>query len=209
MNILVEKEVDTKNWNAKLLFNGISPDNLLTKSQGSTQVLANGNVLVNWGSEGAITEFKDEKPIFNAFVDSGELGVHAENYRAFKYNWTGKPNERIALLSEFTKDGSINIYVSWNGDTETKKWKFYSVERNGSKRFIGETSRKGFESIKTFDTKHERVLVEAYDSDEVLLSTSDPVKTEAQILQVERSKQDLEPVSGYQTYFDIISRLDL
>ncbi|CUM53134.1 uncharacterized protein AC631_05550 [Debaryomyces fabryi] len=201
-------EVDTKNWNAKLLFNGISPDKLLSKSQGSTQVLANGNVLVNWGSEGAITEFKDEKPIFNAFVDSGELGVHAENYRAFKYNWTGKPNEKIALLSEFTKDGSTNIYVSWNGDTETKKWKFYSVERNGSKRFIGETSRKGFESIKTFDTKHERVLVEAYDSDEVLLSTSDPVKTEAQILQVERSKQDLEPVSGYQTYFDIISRLD-
>lgn len=200
-------EVDTKHWNAKLLFNGISPDNLLSKSQGSTDVLPNGNVLVNWGSEGAITEFKGEKPIFNAFVDSGELGVHAENYRAFKSNWTGRPNEKIALLSEFTNDRSTNIFVSWNGDTETKKWKFYSVARNGSKRFIGETSRKGFESAKTFDRKYERVLVEAYDSDEVLLSTSDAVNTEAQVLRVEHVRQDSEYVRGYQTYFDLTTWL--
>jgi hypothetical protein len=202
-------EVDTKDWYAKLIFNGVSPDNLLSKSQGSTQVLSNGNVLVNWGSEGAITEFKDERPIFNAFVDSGELGLHAENYRAFKSNWTGKPNEKIAVLGEYTNDGSTNIYVSWNGDTETKKWKFYSVEHNGSRRFIGESPRKGFESLKTFDAKFARVLVEAYDSEEVLLSTSDPVYTEAQILAVESSKEHPEYVCGeYQTYFSrIIARL--
>lgn len=202
-------EVDTKDWYAKLIFNGVSPDNLLSKSQGSTQVLSNGNVLVNWGSEGAITEFKDERPIFNAFVDSGELGLHAENYRAFKSNWTGKPNEKIAVLGEYTNDGSTNIYVSWNGDTETKKWKFYSVEHNGSRRFIGESPRKGFESLKTFDAKFARVLVEAYDSEEVLLSTSDPVYTEAQILAVESSKEHPEYVCGeHQTYFSrIIARL--
>lgn len=202
-------EVDTKDWYAKLIFNGVSPGNLLSKSQGSTQVLSNGNVLVNWGSEGAITEFKDERPIFNAFVDSGELGLHAENYRAFKSNWTGKPNEKIAVLGEYTNDGSTNIYVSWNGDTETKKWKFYSVEHNGSRRFIGESPRKGFESLKTFDAKFARVLVEAYDSEEVLLSTSDPVYTEAQILAVESSKEHPEYVCGeHQTYFSrIIARL--
>lgn len=202
-------EVDTKNWHAKLVFNGISPDKLLSKSQGSTQVLPNGNVLVNWGSEGAITEFKDEKPIFNAFVDSGQLGIHAENYRAFKSNWTGKPNEKIALLGEYTDEESTNIYVSWNGDTETKKWKFYSIEDNGSRRYIGETLKTGFESLKIFDTVFGRVLVEAYDSDDTLLSTSDPVYTEAQILEAKRIKKRPEYVDGrYQTYiFNIIARL--
>lgn len=122
--------MDTKDWYANLVFNGVSPDDLLSKSQGSKQVLSNGNVLVNWGSEGAITEFKNERPIFNAFVDSQQL---CRNYRGFKSNWIGKPNEKIAVMGEYTNDGSTDIYVSWNGDTETNKWKFYSVENNWRK----------------------------------------------------------------------------
>lgn len=198
-------EVDTKNWYAKLVFNGISPDNLLSKSQGSTQVLPNGNVFVNWGSEGAITEFKDEKPIFNAYVDSGKLGIHAENYRALKSNWTGKPNEKIALLGEYTDDGSTNIYVSWNGDTETSKWKFYPIEDDGAELFIGETIKTGFESFKTFDAIYERVFAEAYDSDQVLLSTSDPVHAEAQVLVAEsKKKQQGYEGKAFRTYFSNI-----
>jgi hypothetical protein len=47
---------------AESLHNYVPPDSLLSKSQGSTHILTNGNALVNWGSAGAVTEYnsKDE-----------------------------------------------------------------------------------------------------------------------------------------------------
>lgn len=177
-------EVDTDKWVAKLLFNGVSPDGLLAKSQGSTQVLPNGNVLVNWGSEGSVTEFdKNGVAIFNSYVDSGELGVHAENYRAFKFDWSGFPNEDIAVFSEYTEEGNTIVYVSWNGDTETHKWKFYASDDNKEKVFIGEKRKTGFETSFEFENAHHKtVAVEAYNSKGDLLSTSYTAATEAQVL---------------------------
>lgn len=63
--------LDTKSWTAELIVAYFPPDDLLSKSQGITQVLPGGNVLVNWGSEGALTEYKvDGTPVFHAYVDS-------------------------------------------------------------------------------------------------------------------------------------------
>lgn len=170
-------EVDTEKRIAKLLFNGVPPDNLLSKSQGSTQVLPDGHVIVGWGSEGAVTEFDSEaNAIFHAYVDSGELGRKAQNYRAFKFNWTGIPNEEIALVSENNDDRSTSLYVSWNGDTQTKKWKFYSVNEHNDKSFIGETARTGFET--SFKIQGEilgKVVAEAFDASGELLATSHKV----------------------------------
>ena len=50
--------LDTNSWTAELVAAYFPPDDLRSKSQGSTQVLPGGNVLVNWGSEGALTEFR-------------------------------------------------------------------------------------------------------------------------------------------------------
>lgn len=199
-------EVDTTTWTAKLLFNGIPPDGLLSKSQGSTQVLPNGNVLVNWGSEGAVTEFdSDEKPIFHAYVDSGELGYMAENYRAFKYNWTGIPNENIAIYSEL-EDDSTTIYVSWNGDTQTKSWKFYSVEGD-SKTFIGETSKTGFETKFTVPETYTEVIAEAFDVSGKVLSSSESIAAVEAIkeFKTEEQKNDHPVINTFrifQNYFE-------
>lgn len=123
------------------------PDNLLSKSQGSTQLLPNGNVIVNWGSEGALTEFRaDGTPIFHAYMDSGDLGLGVQNYRGFRYNWTGIPHEEPSLISLRNNQGT-NVYVSWNGDTETDIWRFYTVtDEFGSREYLGETKRSGFET---------------------------------------------------------------
>lgn len=125
------------------------PDGLLSKSQGSTQVLPNGNVLVNWGSEGAITEYRaNGEPIFHFYMDSGSLGEGVENYRGFRYNWTGIPHEAPAVVALKDEDaGATSIYVSWNGDTETKKWRFYEVSGNGRRSYLGESARKSFETV--------------------------------------------------------------
>lgn len=167
-------KVNNKTWKATLVQGFYPPDRLLSKSQGSTQLLPGGNVLVNWGSEGAVTEFRpDGTPIFHAYMDSGFLDDGVENYRGFKYNWTGLPNEDPAIVALENDDGT-SIYVSWNGDTETSFWRFYSVSgESGSKQYLGQTNRTSFEtSLHVKKQRVEKVVAEAVDTDgKVLRST--------------------------------------
>ncbi|KAH0829768.1 hypothetical protein AYO21_06749 [Fonsecaea monophora] len=166
-------QVDTETWEARIVQAFHPPDDLLSKSQGSTQLLPNGNVLVNWGSEGAMTEFKpDGTPIFHTYMDSGYLGLGVENYRGFRYNWTGIPNEAPAIVA-LEDQGSTEIYVSWNGDTRTKLWRFYEVFR-GRRAYIGEAPRESFEtSLKLDRVGVKTVQAEAVDAQgEVLVDTS-------------------------------------
>jgi hypothetical protein len=79
-------------------------------------------------------------------MDSGLLGEGVQNYRAFRYNWTGLPTEEPAIVAEKTSSGTA-VYVSWNGDTETAVWRFYAVtDRFGSRSYLGEAPRRGFET---------------------------------------------------------------
>lgn len=189
-------EVDTLHWTARAVFVGVPPDNLLSKSQGSTQVLPDGHVVVGWGSEGALTEYDSEaNPIFHAYVDSGLLGEKAQNYRAFKFNWTGFPEEAIAVYSEQILD-STSVYVSWNGDTETRTWKFYSVEK-GEKTYIGESNRSGFETVFVVDQKVlGHIVVEAYNGSGELLGVSQPV-----VVREVKGNNKVEEPRVWQDYF--------
>ncbi|KAJ9145517.1 Arylsulfotransferase (ASST) domain protein [Pleurostoma richardsiae] len=142
-------KLNTTSWVAELLQGFYPPPgtDLLSKSQGSTQVLPNGNVLVNWGSDGAVTEYLSTgEPIFHAYMDSDFLGAGVQNYRAFRYNWTGLPYEEPAIAA-LKNDKGTTVYVSWNGDTETNIWRFYSTaDENGDRRFLGEAERTSFET---------------------------------------------------------------
>lgn len=100
------------------------PHSIVAFSQGSTQVLPNGNVLVNWGSEDQITEFNGEGDVlFHAYLESGARQLNTQNYRAFKGNWTGFSPETPALTVEDDGEGKITVWVSWNGDTRTTSWR--------------------------------------------------------------------------------------
>jgi len=125
-----------------------APDDVFAFSQGSTQILLNGNAFVNWGSAGAITEFTPEgEVIFHAYLESGNLWRNGDvqNYRGFRFNWTGFPNEEPAVVA-LTHGESTVVYVSWNGDTETKIWKFYGVDEEGEEVLLGEEVKLGFET---------------------------------------------------------------
>lgn len=176
-------EVDTENWVVKLLYVANPPEQLLAKSQGSTQVLDNGNVVVGWGSEGAFTEFNTKaEPIFHAHLDSGSLGERIESYRAFKFDWHGTPNEDIAILSEI-EDENTTVYVSWNGDTETKTWRFFEISSDGEKVLLGEKAKSGFETkFVAKNTNIDEVVVESYDSKDNLLASSSVARSQAQVL---------------------------
>ena len=176
--------VNTADWTAQIVQAFQPPDGLLAKSQGSTQLLPNGNALVNWGSEGAMTEFKsDGTPIFHVYMDSGLLGEGVENYRAFRYNWTGYPTEEPAIIAEKTSSGT-EVYVSWNGDTETATWRFYAVaDKHGSRSFLGETQRQGFEtSFFLSDHSYYHVAAEAISAHGRVLKTTQAVRLQEQVL---------------------------
>lgn len=189
-------EVDTEKWEATIVQAFHPPDSLLSKSQGSTQVLPNGNVIVNWGSEGALTEFKaDGTPIFHTYMDSGSLGLKVENYRGFRYNWTGIPNEAPAIIA--LEDGNhTSIYVSWNGDTRTKLWRFYEV-KDERRSFIGEVKRESFETelrLDRFNVK--KVQAEALDAEGTVLVDTSAVAPEALNHEYKGQSISLEEKSG-------------
>jgi len=115
-------------------------------SKGSMQVLENKNVFIGWGSEAYVSEYlEDGTLIFHASFDG--LG---ENYRAFKQEWVGNPSDSPTLWTyALTKQSQTVFYVSWNGATEVRAWKFYVGKfSEGGRDFIlvGSKERTGFET---------------------------------------------------------------
>jgi hypothetical protein len=102
--------------------------------------------------------------LFHAFLDSEPNGKNVQSYRGFRANWTGTPSEEPAIiaLSPTTEHANTTIYVSWNGDTETTAWRFYTESRTvtGTQRIpLGEAERKTFETKFVIDNKTTRTLV--------------------------------------------------
>jgi hypothetical protein len=60
------------------------PDNLLSSSAGTAQLLENGGVFVNWGQTGRLSEFDSRgELVWDAQLPAGEFSYHAE-----KVGWT-------------------------------------------------------------------------------------------------------------------------
>jgi hypothetical protein len=79
--------VDEPGRKASLLREYRHPTPLLATSQGSVQVLPNGNIFVGWGAEPYVSEFSASgELLFDA-----QLGDKYLSYRAFRMPWTGAP----------------------------------------------------------------------------------------------------------------------
>lgn len=155
-------ELDTEEGTATLLASFRAPGDLSVRSQGSNQILENDNAFINWGYKGSISEHKpDGTPIFFAHLGSGQL-KDVQNYRAFRFQWHGHPTEEpaLAVFPKSENDGT-EVYVSWNGDTETNVWKFFDENHN----YLGESKRAGFETKFDCDKQVTGVIAEAYDAD--------------------------------------------
>lgn len=177
-------KLNTTAWTAELVQGFYPPDNLRSKSQGSTQLLPNGNVIVNWGSEGALTEYDSKgNVLFHTYMDSGFLGFGVQNYRGFRYNWTGLPYEVPAIIALENETGTT-IYVSWNGDTETKVWRFYAVTgKYGARSYLGEAQRESFETSFSVEGKSVvHVVAEALDATGKVLTSTGVVESEPEVL---------------------------
>lgn len=178
-------ELDYEHMTATLTKVFRPPGDLLVKSQGSLQTLPNSNVLINWGSEGQITEYKaDGTPIFHSFLDSDFLQEGVQNYRAFKFNWTGYSDETPAAVYLYDyRTEETTAYVSWNGDTQTKFWRFYELTETGNRTLLGQVTRTGFETaFRIGSTKVQSIQAEALDVTGAVLATGDTVRLSQEVV---------------------------
>jgi hypothetical protein len=160
-----------------------APDGLSAPSQGSARVLRNGNLFVNWGQAGAITEFGENgEVLFHAYLDSDPVGRGVQSYRGFRSNWTGLSSEEPAVTAQAGEhDSEFHVYVSWNGDTETVLWRFYGKQSTTgvSKKLLGEARRTGFETSINLSAPSKlgefSLFAEAVDADGKVLTQSKPV----------------------------------
>jgi len=130
---------------ATVLRKATAPYELQAQSQGNAQLLSNDRFFVSWGSAGAFTEFgADDEILYHAFIQSGSV-----SYRGFLGNWTGTPKESPALVAFKFSSNTVKLHVSWNGDTETKSWRFFYISGKKKTR-VGQVGRNSFETVYTW-----------------------------------------------------------
>jgi hypothetical protein len=140
---------------------------LLAGSQGSFQVLPGGDVLIGWGAEPYYTELQAD----GTMVLDGKF-AQGTSYRAFRFDWTGQPADVPAVAATRSASGKATVYVSWNGSTETERWRLLAGRGPGGLRPATEVRRQGFETTLAVPAEATRAAVEALDAGGTVLARS-------------------------------------
>jgi hypothetical protein len=118
---------------------------VLAGSQGSVQLLANGNVFVGWGEAPRVSEFdRSGELLFDAL-----LGERYQSYRAFRLPWSAVPAEAPALALAPRGHGAgreLVAYASWNGATGVHAWQLLAGGAGGRLAPVASARSQGFES---------------------------------------------------------------
>ncbi len=133
-------DLDERAMTASLVHQYTHPK-VLSGSQGSVQLLPNGNVFIGWGEAPRVSEFDHAgRMLFDAV-----LGEKYQSYRAFRLPWTGLPAEAPALAT--ARDGEqLTAYASWNGATGVASWQLLAGARTEALSPVAGTRSRGFES---------------------------------------------------------------
>jgi hypothetical protein len=162
-------DVDEQAMSATLLHQYTHPG-VLASSQGSVQLLANGNVFVGWGETPRVSEFDHAGHILFDAV----LGSEYECYRAFRLPWSAQPAEAPAIAVAGDA-GSRTVYASWNGATEVHRWQLLAGGPSGALQPVSSTRALGFESALPAPVAATRFAVQALDSTGAPLGRSQTV----------------------------------
>ncbi len=153
-------EVDEEAMTATLVREYTHPDKILAATQGSMQILPNGNVFVGWGSEPFLSEFDHEGEL----MFSAAFPVEGESYRAFRFPWNGQPKDEPSIAAEAGLDDKVTVYASWNGATQVADWEVLAGPEPDRLQPVGSAPRKGFETAITVRTTEPYVGIRAKNS---------------------------------------------
>lgn len=144
---------------------------VLAGSQGSMQLLQDGNVFVGWGEAPRVSEFdRSGRLLFDAI-----LGKRYQSYRAFRLPWSGRPADAPAIAATRHRTG-VTAYASWNGATGVDAWRLLAGRQPDQLSSIASTRSEGFESaIRAPSLGSGLIAVEALDSAGTPLGRSQPI----------------------------------
>jgi hypothetical protein len=165
--------VDTKAMRVSLVHRYRHTPPVLAGLAGNAQILPNGNVFVGWGGAPDFSEYTPSgRQIF-----SGSFALGVLSYRAFRFDWTGRPLTRPALAVASGRTGSLVVYASWNGATGAARWRVLGGPRPGALHVVVSGARRvGFETAITLPARPRYVAVEALGSGGRVLGTSRTAK---------------------------------
>ncbi|KAI4742500.1 hypothetical protein E4T50_07089 [Aureobasidium sp. EXF-12298] len=168
--------IDYDDMSVTLKQDYISPEGILSISQGSVQVLSNGNVFMGYGSNGAFIEYtNDGKAIWD--VQFGIIGNSSvQSYRAYKQSWQGFPGWNPSISAAGNGSDNTTVYMSWNGATEIKQWAILASNSSSSLATADElwknVTKTGFETNVTVGANARYIRAAALNADgEVLGAT--------------------------------------
>jgi Arylsulfotransferase (ASST) len=139
------------------------PNALVARFMGNAQLLENGDMFVGWGGEPYFTEFDANGGMrFDARLPKG-----GENYRAFRFPWTGKPAEPPTLVHS-----SGLLYASWNGATDVAAWQLRTGRAAASLQVTQTIPSRGFETRIAVSTTDTYAAVTALDASGASLGSS-------------------------------------
>jgi Arylsulfotransferase (ASST) len=143
---------------------------IISSSQGSAQLLSNGNMFVGWGDQ---PEFSESRSGGHQ-IFSGSLPPGAQSYRAYRFHWDGQPTTKPSLGLSPQSDGSVKVYASWNGATRVASWRVLGGSSPGNLSDLGGRKRTGFETESHPHSEPAYFAVQAMGPGGTVLATSHP-----------------------------------
>ncbi len=168
----IRLRLDMQAMTATLVRADVSPGGDLAGSQGSVQMLANGDAFVGWGAVPRMTEFSPTgKVVFDAtFPDD------TDSYRAYRFEWTGEPLTRPSIAVKAGYATRRDVWASWNGATDVAAWQVVAGPDADHLAAVGKAApRSGFETHLIVTSGAPYFAVQALDASGNVLSTSPAV----------------------------------
>ncbi|KAJ5097941.1 hypothetical protein N7532_004942 [Penicillium argentinense] len=186
--LIVELTAGSSPKTARVIHRYNRPDSRLSRLRGNAQQLPNKNMFVSWSDNGYISEFSPEG---DNLMEAKFLTTGFYNYRAYKFEFVGRPSEPPAIVASVgavgKNDLATTIHVSWNGATDIDSWNFYAQDgENNPPYLIGSTKKTNFETVHTVRGHFDWISVEPLDRDGIALGKS----------QISRSTSHLDSDSG-------------
>jgi hypothetical protein len=138
-------------------------------AMGSARRQPNGNMLVDWGTTGRITEVTPQGEVVHG------LQLEYYSYRAVRSRWRGTPTGRPAVAARRGR-GLVRVWASWNGATEVARWRVLGGRSAHALRRVGSSRFAGLETLIRIRSRPRHVAVEALDARGAVLRRSAPVR---------------------------------
>ena len=168
-------QLDMNKMTATLVDEYLAPTPRTVFAMGNVQQLDDGGVMVGWGAAGSFTELGPDGSVrLDASFTDGQV-----SYRAFRFELDAAPKGIPATEVVENPDGSLTMYVSWNGATNVAKWQLLVGKTSATLKPAGTVRRTGFETAIRLPVTSGAVSVVALDAQGAKLRAAAPTVLQA------------------------------